>query len=258
MTLSRWYHSIKFIPVGGMYEDGRDTWDDWHLIPVTRPVVNPPSLKTTIVELPGVDGEIDLSDYIDPLPVYTNRKGSWTFAVKNGFKSWDVLYSDIMRFFGRTTFYIILQDDMSYMYKGKLSVNKWESNASFSTIVIDYNVEPYRIDRLSSREPWEWDIFDFEAGYIYPQIDSSYTIGQTGHLEFVNETGDLSYFDYVWISQPNYRVKITNDFITTTINLASGRNDISYILFPKGKTIFDFTGSSNNTTVMIAFRGRRL
>ena len=47
------YHSITI--------GTKNTWDDWHLIPKSRPLVNPPSVKTNVVDIPGGDGALDLS-----------------------------------------------------------------------------------------------------------------------------------------------------------------------------------------------------
>ncbi len=42
------YHSITI--------GNKNTWDDWHLIPATRPLFNPPTVKTNMVNIPGGDG----------------------------------------------------------------------------------------------------------------------------------------------------------------------------------------------------------
>ena len=71
------YHSITF--------GDKNTWDDWHLIPSTRPLVNPPSRKKNTVDIPGADGSLDLSNVVSGHPVYENRSGSFEFIVENGF-----------------------------------------------------------------------------------------------------------------------------------------------------------------------------
>ena len=82
------YHSITI--------GDKNTWDDWHLIPTTRPLFNPPTVKTNIIDIPGGDGVLDLTTALAGRPTYNNRTGSWTFIVQNGFKDWTALYSEIM------------------------------------------------------------------------------------------------------------------------------------------------------------------
>lgn len=73
------YHSINI--------GSRNTWDSWFLVPTSRPLVNPPSVKTHFISVPGMSGALDLSEYIAGEPIYGNRTGSWEFFVMN---FWDV------------------------------------------------------------------------------------------------------------------------------------------------------------------------
>ena len=72
------YHSITI--------GGKNTWDDWRLVPASRPVFNPPAQKVKTLEIPGGDGVIDLSQSLTGYPVYQNRTGSIEFIVMNDFK----------------------------------------------------------------------------------------------------------------------------------------------------------------------------
>ena len=59
------YHSITFgdgslYPSGSPKEGqfmGINTWDDWHLIPSSRPVIASPGVSTNFVEIPGKHGQ---------------------------------------------------------------------------------------------------------------------------------------------------------------------------------------------------------
>ena len=70
------YHSITFI---NSQNKEKNTWDDWYLIPSSRPVFNPPSVKTQYIDIPGANGQIDLTESLTGYPVYKNREGSWNF-----------------------------------------------------------------------------------------------------------------------------------------------------------------------------------
>ena len=79
------YHSIKFKRTDSFYENERwyDTWYDWNLIPVSRPVISPPECKTHYVDVPGSNGKLDLSTALTGYPLYENRTGSIEFIVMN-------------------------------------------------------------------------------------------------------------------------------------------------------------------------------
>ena len=134
------YHSITF----GKNDVWKNTWDDWHLIPKTRPVFNPPQIKTHYIETTGGDGVIDLTESLAGRPTFGNRTGSFEFYVDNDFKDWAHLYSELLEQFHGQQLMAILEDDPSYYYFGRFSVNNWKSEAARSSIVIDYNVDPYK------------------------------------------------------------------------------------------------------------------
>ena len=46
------YHSITFYT--GTIK--LNTYDDWHLVPETRPLVTPPTQKTKYLDIPGANG----------------------------------------------------------------------------------------------------------------------------------------------------------------------------------------------------------
>lgn len=152
------YHSVTF--------GDKNTWDDWHLIPSSRPLFLPPDVKTNYVDIPGTDGHADITEALTGEVLYKNRQGSMEFYVANGYQEWEYLYSEIMNYLHGQKMRAYLEDDLGFYYEGRFSVNKWESNKYRSTIVIEYNVAPYKMDMFSSAEDWLWDPFDFEIGII--------------------------------------------------------------------------------------------
>lgn len=67
----------------------KDTWTDWHLVPVTKPVIDPPPVQTNSVEIPGMNGVIDMTEVLLGYPLYSNRTGSLEFYVDTTVDGWD-------------------------------------------------------------------------------------------------------------------------------------------------------------------------
>ena len=168
------YHSITF--------GDKNTWDDWHIVPSSRPVFSPPPLKKKLLDIPGADGSVDLSESLTGYPVYENREGSFEFIVMNDYKEWYEVYSDIMDFLHGQTMRAILEDDKEYFYEGRFTVNEWRSDKDWSRIVIDYSVGPYKWHLNTSLDDWEWDPFNFHTGIIMAKkfkdipVTSSYSM----------------------------------------------------------------------------------
>ena len=122
----------------------RNTWTNWFLIPDTRPVFNPPSPKTSFLDIPGQDGSLDISELLSGYPTFHDREGTMDFIVDNGHQEWQKLYSEIMGFLHGKNMNARLTDDPLYYYQGHFWVNKWRSEPANSVISINYRVGPYK------------------------------------------------------------------------------------------------------------------
>lgn len=187
---------IKSLDRDGQPHDDRNTWNNWHLIPTSRPTFSMPSQKTNSIEIPGTDGAIDLSYALTKYPTFSNREGSFEFIVENDFKPWNVLYSEIAAFIHGQRLRCVLEDDPEYYYEGRFWIESWNSNnnGTYSTITIGYSVNPYKTLILSTSDTWIWDPFNFYTGVIPEGIFKSQLVSsQISDLETdVSELTDES------------------------------------------------------------------
>ena len=70
----------------------KHTFRDFGLIPVSRPVVNPPQPNYSFLEVPGANGSLDISEAVCGNITYADRTGSFEFYVKNG-RNWVDVYA---------------------------------------------------------------------------------------------------------------------------------------------------------------------
>lgn len=184
------YHSLTFTdPKNSGFS--ANTFEDWHLVPTSRPVFNPPSLKKQTIDLPGADGFLDLSDSLTGYPVYENRTGSIEFAVLNDIEDWITIYSRVMNALHGRTLRATLEDDPCYFYEGRFTVNQWKSNnnGTWSNITIDYSVIPYKLNAQGSIEDWLWDPFNFETGLITDSLYKDIEVDGTIDLDYTGYVG---------------------------------------------------------------------
>lgn len=136
------YHSITI--------GNKNTWNDWHLIPTSRPLVSLPSVNTKMVEIPGRNGSIDLSEYLTGSRTYSRRKGSWEFYViqDKWNASWAEVYATIAAYVHGKQLDIVLEDDPNYKYSGLLTLS-WRSSKDYSTITIEYDLEPQKVNTVN-------------------------------------------------------------------------------------------------------------
>lgn len=150
-----------------------NTFDDWKIVPASRPLVNPPEVRTEFVDVPGADGSLDYTEVLSGIK-FKNREGSWEFYVLNelydrsvSYHPWNELYTLIMRRIHGRRLRIWMESDPDFYYYGRLMVDQWQSNKDYSKIVINYNLDPYKEpNRTSAAFDWQWnDLFSNQIYY---------------------------------------------------------------------------------------------
>lgn len=158
-------------PIHDQYteSDYIDTWKDWHLIPKELPIIVPPEVQTDLIQIPGTNGSVDLTDALLGYPLYNNRNGSLDFYVdtsETGW-TWDAAYDTILNAIHGFKKRLILKDVPSWYYEGRLSVNQFKSERVTSIITLDYDFAPFkRMLFTTAFDDWLWNPFDFVNGII--------------------------------------------------------------------------------------------
>ena len=139
------YHSLIFQADGETKK--YNTWDNWHLIPSSRPTFVQPSPVYKFVDIPGADGQKDLTDYLIGRPTYSNRQGSFEFIVANGWGEWFMRRTELAKYFNGRYLKCYFEDEPKYYYYGRFFFKDWKSDANFSKVTIEYQVKPYRYNK---------------------------------------------------------------------------------------------------------------
>ena len=116
---------------------------EWGLI-LSEKEIGSPKPKTIYVEVEGSDSVLDYTEYFGDVK-YENRTLSFKFAKANvipdGFLA---LFSVVQDALQGKKMQIILDDDPSHYYLGRVSINEWKSNKNIGEIVIECDCEPYK------------------------------------------------------------------------------------------------------------------
>lgn len=104
-------HSVIF--------DGKDSWRDWDLVPLSRFIIPPPELNLKEIEIPGRNGKVDLSTYLTGHLTYKNRAMTFDFYALNGLREFHEIYDMLSNHLIGKDVKIILSDDPTYYYHGR-------------------------------------------------------------------------------------------------------------------------------------------
>lgn len=259
------YHSLTF---GDSLEAGKNTWDDWRLIPTSRPVFAFPEVKTHQVDIPGGNGVIELTSALTGYPTYNNRKGSWEFIVMHsGLTSdanahaydnsskiaWQLVMSDIANYLHGQSMYISYEDDPDFYYKGRLSIGGWNNGEEYSTITIEYDLEPFKYSITDNSNQWKWDTFRFSDGVIKTYSGISYD-GNGFTTEIYGTVTPV--IPTISCNRPS-TLTISKNGNGRIYNLAVGQHEYDDIVIYPGKNVWTFyTTDKSSGNANVYFRAR--
>ena len=132
------YHSITI--------GTKNTWEDWRLIPSAPPIVNPPPVRKNLVELPGGNGSIDLTQFIGNQTHYGVIEGSWEFVLSDQVsRTREQWMQEIKEYLhGKRFDRIVLEDDPDWRFSGRLELAGIKVGKNYSTITINYMLDPLK------------------------------------------------------------------------------------------------------------------
>lgn len=189
-------HSIYFFRGDVEYFDmdkATNTLRDWYIVPLGRPVINPPTQKRQTINIPGANGQLDVSNSLTHYPVFNNRQGQLQFAVLNDIpqNDWLTVYTKIMKFLQGNEVKFFLEDDLRYYYEGMVWVDNWNSrnDGTWSEITLGYDVQPYRRAMNNSIGNWLWDPFNFETDVVTSSIFTAIPVNSDNDWEEHDFTG---------------------------------------------------------------------
>lgn len=133
------YYSLTF-------NDQKNTWDDWGLIPESPPQVEPPAPVTNFVTIPGRrQGALDLSKSVFGKLTYERITGNWVFLKEFKNKSTRMTtYQEIRYWLHGRTCKVKLEDDPNHYYMGMFTVSAPQGGSVVMRISIGFNLEPVR------------------------------------------------------------------------------------------------------------------
>lgn len=252
-----------------------NTFDDWHLIPTSRPVFSPPGIKKYSLDIPGANGEIDMTTTLTGYPAYQNRTGSIEFLVLHeglstslgesyGYNnsnnvSWQGVYTDILNSIHGKYVKVETEDIADFYYKGIITINDWASDEQYSKITLNYDLEPFKYSITDTTNLWKWDSFSFETDVI--------KMYDTNHIRYsVNKPTDVLIIGTNTPVIPSIYVT-HNTYLATSdgkFSLSPGINTDPLIIIYPGEQIWNFsiltTTDTENTEAKAAvyFRERSL
>lgn len=231
----------------GVKIGAKHTYRDWGLI-WTGTEIGAPEPQLTLVEVPGRDGSLDLTEAISgDLVRYKNRQLRLHFTAHDKSReNWHLTDSKIRNYCHGKRMEVFLDSDKSYFWIGRIAVETTKEAPYHSDFVISVDAEPHKYNAVVTGSLWLWDPFNFTTDsvrdYDNITVSGTKTVTLVGYDTPVSPTIECS-------------AAMTLTAGGKTFSLTKGKNSNSGILIYPGENAFRFTG---NGTVSISYKGMSL
>lgn len=231
---------------GVTFDDRIHTEQDWglKLLSVYIPMPDP---KTQILDIPGGDGSIDLTE-INGRPAYNDRDGvELVFDLMDGsYESWFLKYSQFAAEVHGRKVKMVLDDDPDHYYMVRLKLDGKKSNPVYGQITFSGTAEPFKYDLTATNEPWLWDTFNFETGVIR-EIEEVEITAENNKVTIIGAGIDTP--PVFAVSQAD-NLKLTYGGRTYTLKVGRnrfpavrvGKEDVTLTFFGTGKFEVEYRG----------------
>lgn len=224
------------------------SYDEWRL-KLTKITIGLPEPKKILIDIPGGDGVLDLSESLTGRMQYGTRKLEFEFDARDcSYADWADLTSNIAAKIHGKRMHISLDDDPCYYYDGTIELSTTKSNNVTAKIVISATCQPYKMELAGSLEDWVWDTFSFETGIIREYAN----MVVDGKLEFILYGNQKEVVPTFYVDADD-GLKV--EFENTTYDLKDGENKLLSIIIKGGENKLVFTG---NGKVSIDYKGGML
>jgi len=202
------------------------SYDDFGMILKSK-TIPVPQPKTSIIEIPGADGCLDLSTALTGGKVkFNNRNLQFVFTLIG--KNCEAKKSEITNAIQGNVFEIIVDTDPCFYYVGRCNITSFEQGVATAELIIECDCKPYKYNTQETQ--LEWSVETEKAVEV-----------ECGRMEVVPR---------ITVSE-NMQCEFKGGIYSLTI----GANTILDIQLEQGANTLKFIGTGN---VKLTFRGGSL
>ena len=123
-------------------ENPKFSWDDFHLIPLTRPFIAESKPNYSVVQIPNSSKRLNITNNMAGGLTYESRTGEWEFAIDHDqWGDWVVSHHTLEEYFNGSKMLVALNDDPTKIYEGRIILKDYEAEKSYSKIKMAYDLD---------------------------------------------------------------------------------------------------------------------
>lgn len=120
----------------------KDSWEDFYMVPSSRPYIVVPNPRIQFVNLPRSNTILDTTDFLTKNTTYEAREGDLEFIIDHDrWDNWSESFDALSEFFDGSIFHCVLNDQPDYKYTGRIYVLNYKPDSNYSTVTLHYNFD---------------------------------------------------------------------------------------------------------------------
>lgn len=210
------YHYAEFTRDGGTEEVTYNSYMDWGLYLEEPVTVSAPKPNTYMVEVPGRNGSLDLTESAIGSVTYQDREMVFPFVCRKKRNEWGAIYQKLLNAVHGKHCKITCSDDPDYYYEGRVTVEEWGASGKMAFPEVRAVVRPFKI----KKEPTVYTVKVEQAEPVKTTLKGKYWSQYQADSIMFFQTGpfkiDWSIFSAIVI---RYRKNGTGTTVTVTDKL---------------------------------------
>jgi len=130
----------------GALINGEHTLRDWGAVITNSRVIGLPQPDTTLLEIPGRSGRLDLSEILSGDISYGNREIRMELAMRTDPQHWRETCLHVFNCFHGQMVRVIFDEDPGHYYTGRASISDPQRLATAGQMVLTVDADPFRYE----------------------------------------------------------------------------------------------------------------
>lgn len=110
---------------------------------------SPAEPKLNLIDIPGANGSVDLSEQPAGRVVYNNRTIRWVFGLYPG-ENWAAKHRQVSRALNGRRCRITLDEDPDFYYDGRVAVKEYARDQTLRQITVEATCAPYMLKQMET------------------------------------------------------------------------------------------------------------
>ena len=135
-------HSIDFFNLSENPPVCKNSFKDFHLIPILRPWYNEGPLSLLIASIPDTERRVDISSFLQEDKKRGIPTGEWEFYIDHEkWSDWTTCYRALVHYFHGFKMAVRLKDhELDRIYQGRITVKGYTPGSDYSKITLEYQL----------------------------------------------------------------------------------------------------------------------